>query len=84
MSSNLETRISRNIARQKENFKRQQKIISSFNEDFLNNDDIDDVPSPLFPNDNPTIVFPHAYFSHLFTARSGFIASGFRDTIFSS
>ena len=39
MSSNLETRISRNIARQKENFKRQQKIISSFNEDFLNNDD---------------------------------------------
>ena len=36
MSSNLETRISRNIARQKENFKRQQKIISSFNEDLLN------------------------------------------------
>ena len=36
MSSLIEERISRNIARQQENFKRQQEIISSFNEDFLN------------------------------------------------
>ena len=36
MSSLIEERISRNIARQQENFKRQQEIISSFNDDFLN------------------------------------------------
>ena len=51
MSSLIEERISRNIARQQENFKRQQEIISSFNDDFLNSNSDNLVEPTVFLNE---------------------------------
>ena len=51
MTSLIEERISRNIARQQENFKRQQEIISSFNDDFLNSNSDNLVEPTVFLNE---------------------------------